>query len=57
MIPLEITEILSKPKNIVLIEWSERVANILPKKYYRIHIDHIDEQTRKIEIELVKKQE
>ena len=57
LIPLEITEILSDPKNIVLIEWSERVANILPKKYYRIHIDHIDEQTRKIEIELVNRQE
>ena len=53
LIPLEIGEILSDPKNIVMIEWSERVANILPKKYCRVHIDHIDEQTRKIEIEKI----
>jgi tRNA threonylcarbamoyladenosine biosynthesis protein TsaE len=53
LVPLDIGEILSDAKNIVLIEWSERVAKILPQRYYRIHIDHIDEQTRKIEIEKI----
>lgn len=53
LIPLEIKEILTDSKNIVLIEWSERVANVLPKEYFRVHIDHIDETTRNIEIEVV----
>src|SRR3989344_716459 len=36
-----IKEILSNSNNIVLIEWSDRVKNILPKKHIQVHIDHI----------------
>lgn len=45
---LGIKEILTTPHNIVVIEWSDRVKKILPKKYIKIHIDHIDKDTRKI---------
>lgn len=45
---LGIKEILNDPKNLVLIEWSDRVKKILPKKHIKIHIDHIDKNTRKI---------
>src|SRR3989338_8050760 len=48
LIKLGIKEILNDPKNLVLIEWSDRVKKILPKNYLKIHIDHIDEMTRKI---------
>lgn len=47
---LGIEEIISNPENIVLIEWAERVAEILPEKYIKIHIDHISENERKITI-------
>jgi tRNA threonylcarbamoyladenosine biosynthesis protein TsaE len=50
LIPLEIEEILSNPTNIVLIEWADRVSKILPEKHIKIHIDHINENTRKVEI-------
>ena len=50
LIPLGIKEMLSNPENIVLIEWSDRVAKILPKKYIQIHFDHVNENTRKISI-------
>ncbi|MBI2064856.1 MAG: tRNA (adenosine(37)-N6)-threonylcarbamoyltransferase complex ATPase subunit type 1 TsaE [Candidatus Yanofskybacteria bacterium] len=43
-------EILNDPRNIVLIEWSDRVKKILPKKHIKIHIDHIDKNVRKIEV-------
>lgn len=43
-------EIFNDPKNIVLVEWSDRVRKILPKNYVKIHIDHIGEKTRKISI-------
>lgn len=36
--------------NIILIEWSDRVQELLPRKYIKIHIDHISEQERKIVI-------
>ena len=45
---LGIDEILSDPENIVLIEWAERVRDILKDGLIRIHIDHVDENTRNI---------
>jgi len=47
---LGIEEILGNSKNIVLIEWAERVADILPKNHWVIHIDHISEQERNITV-------
>ena len=50
LIPLGIKEILANSDNIVLIEWSDCVQQILPKKHIKIHIDHLDNNTRKITI-------
>lgn len=52
LISLGIKEILQASHNIVVIEWSDRVKKILPKKHIKIHIDHIDKNTRKIEIKI-----
>ena len=49
---LGIKDILDNPKNIVLIEWSDRVKKILPKRHIKIHIDHINTNTRNIRIEM-----
>ncbi len=46
----ELKEIMNMSHNIVLIEWAERVEEILPKKHIKIHIDHIDKNKRKIQI-------
>ncbi len=46
----EIEEILNMPNNIVLIEWAERIKNILPQKHIQINIDHVDQNNRRIEI-------
>jgi len=48
---LGIEEIISDPENIVLVEWAERVAEILPEKHITVHIDHISENERKILIQ------
>ena len=48
--PLGIKEIFKNPGNIILIEWAERVAEIIPKESIKIHFDHVDEKTRKINI-------
>ncbi|TSC74810.1 MAG: UPF0079 ATP-binding protein [Parcubacteria group bacterium Gr01-1014_44] len=50
LVPLGIKEILADPQNIVLIEWSDRVEKILPKKYIKIHIDHLEQNERKFTI-------
>lgn len=47
---LGVKELIKDPQNILLIEWSDRVSQILPKKHIKIHIDHLDQHTRKISI-------
>ncbi|HJN62350.1 MAG TPA: tRNA (adenosine(37)-N6)-threonylcarbamoyltransferase complex ATPase subunit type 1 TsaE [Candidatus Parcubacteria bacterium] len=43
-------EILSNPKNIIAIEWAERVQKIVPKNAIWIKFQFINEKTRKITI-------
>lgn len=50
LLPLGIKEILKNPENIILIEWADRVVEILPKNSIKIHLDHISENERKISI-------
>ena len=50
LVTLDIESLFRSPSNIVLIEWPERVSKILPKKLIRVHIDHINSNTRKITI-------
>lgn len=40
---LNFKEIISSPKNLVLIEWPEKISKILPKKVKKIKIKHIKE--------------
>ncbi len=51
LIGLGIKEIINDPQNIVIMEWSERVKKILPKRHIKVHIDHISEKERKISIQ------
>ncbi len=41
-------DIVSNPKNLILIEWPERIAEILPPDHLKISFDFVDEMTRKI---------
>jgi tRNA threonylcarbamoyladenosine biosynthesis protein TsaE len=49
---LGIEEILKNPGNIILIEWSDRVEEILSAGVIKVHIDHIDENTRRINVSI-----
>lgn len=45
-------EIVSKPENLILIEWPERVSDIMPE-HMKIQINHLDnENSREIAIDL-----
>jgi len=48
LLELDWEEIVSDPKNIILLEWPERVENILPKTTTRIDFQAINETTRQI---------
>lgn len=48
LLDLDFKEIISNAKNIVLIEWAEKVRKILPKDAVRIKFKIISEKERKI---------
>lgn len=45
---LEIKEMLANPKNIVLIEWAERIQKILPKKKISVSMSHGGQEGERI---------
>ncbi|MDO8621586.1 MAG: tRNA (adenosine(37)-N6)-threonylcarbamoyltransferase complex ATPase subunit type 1 TsaE [Candidatus Levybacteria bacterium] len=47
---LGIEEIINDPKNIVAIEWAEKMGKLLPKKRWDIKFEYLDEGRRKITI-------
>lgn len=48
ILSLGFKDIIADPKNIVVIEWADRIKKILLKDTLRIHFEYIDENTRKI---------
>jgi len=48
LIELGWNEIFENPENIILIEWPEKVADILPEDIEKIHFEFIDEDKREI---------
>ncbi len=47
---LGIEKVVNDPKNIVAIEWAEKLGKILPKKRWDIKFEYLDENKRKITI-------
>ncbi len=45
---LGIEEILKNPENIVVIEWAERLGDLLPKERVDVYFEYISENKRKI---------
>lgn len=45
-----IQEILEDKRSIVVIEWADRLGDILPKKRITVHMQYLDENSRKITI-------
>jgi tRNA threonylcarbamoyladenosine biosynthesis protein TsaE len=48
ILDLGFKEIISNPKNIVVIEWAERIRKILPKEKITVKFRFVDEYTRKL---------
>ncbi len=46
----EIEELFENPKNIVIIEWADRMEQFLPENRINIHLEYIDEKRRSIKI-------
>lgn len=47
-------ELLQNPKNLILIEWPEKVGGLIPAHAHKIQFEFVDEDTRKIETQNAK---
>ncbi len=43
-------EIISDPKNLILVEWPERVEKSIPEDHHKIYLAHEEAETRSIQI-------
>jgi len=43
---LRFEELLKDPRNLILVEWADKVADILPKDHIKIFFEFVDERTR-----------
>jgi len=50
LLDLDFKEIISNPKNIILIEWAEKVRKILPRNLIWIKFEVISQNKRRLEI-------
>ncbi len=50
LLALNFQEILDDPENLILLEWPERVENILPEKNITISFEVVDEESREVKI-------
>lgn len=50
---LGLGEILQDPRNIVLIEWAEKIKKILPKRRIDIYFNYLNNEERKINISYI----
>lgn len=46
-------KIVNDPKNLIVVEWPERIAGLMPANHIQVRFEHVDETTRKIEIQHV----
>ncbi len=51
MLSLGWDKIISDPENLVLVEWPERIAAIIPKTTINVHLAHHGDTTRTVQIE------
>lgn len=50
LIAIGFSEIAKDKENLIIIEWGEKVKQVLPKKYHHLHFEFIDEKTRSVKI-------
>ncbi|MDO8620082.1 MAG: tRNA (adenosine(37)-N6)-threonylcarbamoyltransferase complex ATPase subunit type 1 TsaE [bacterium] len=47
---LRFEELLADPENLILIEWADKVADLLPKDHTKLHFTFIDDSARQIRL-------
>lgn len=45
---LRFDELLVDPKNLIFVEWADKVADLLPRDHRKLHFEFVDEHTRRV---------
>ena len=53
ILELRWNEFINDPSYIILVEWADKIKNILPKKYFLVKLECISEKERSLDIRLV----
>ncbi|MFA5820739.1 MAG: tRNA (adenosine(37)-N6)-threonylcarbamoyltransferase complex ATPase subunit type 1 TsaE [Candidatus Gracilibacteria bacterium] len=53
LLACELEELLENPKNILVIEWADRLKKALPQKRTDIFLEYVDDHSRKITIQKI----
>ena len=48
---LDFEKLVSSPHNLIVIEWSENVKEILPEEHIKIKCEFVDEKSRKFDVQ------
>jgi len=46
-------DLLNQKENLIVVEWPERITDILPTQYILLKFSHVDETTREVEVVVV----
>lgn len=46
-------DLLNQKENLIVVEWPERISDILPNQYILLKFAHVDETTREVEVVVV----
>ncbi|MBR2795915.1 tRNA (adenosine(37)-N6)-threonylcarbamoyltransferase complex ATPase subunit type 1 TsaE [Candidatus Saccharibacteria bacterium] len=46
----DLEENINNPENIVVVEWADSVAEMLPDEHRKVYINYVDENTREIKV-------
>jgi len=46
-------DLLNQKENLIVVEWPERITDILPARYVLLKFSHVDETTREVEVVIV----
>lgn len=47
------SDILNQKENLIVVEWPERITDILPAQYILLKFAHVDETTREVEVKII----
>ena len=50
VLPRHWQELIADPANLIVVEWADRIASLLPPAHFKLYFRHLDETRRELEL-------